>query len=90
MKCTSLSTSTARRSSCLFVNEVTLGTKCVVASGSAESGAGGGAGGFPRLLTTAAGCVHVCPGAVGQALAHLGPHHLTLPPAHIFNLIVHG
>lgn len=39
---------------------------------------------------TAAGRVHICPGAVGQALAHLGPHHLALPPAHILNLIVHG
>lgn len=48
-----------------------------------------GRGALPRLLTTAAGCVHIRPGAVGQALAHLGPHHLALPPAHIFNLIVH-
>lgn len=44
---------------------------------------------FARLLTTAAGCVHICPGAIGQALSDLGPHHLSLSPAHILNLIVH-
>lgn len=38
---------------------------------------------------TAAGCVHIRPGAVGQAFAHLGPHHLALPTAHVFDLIVH-
>lgn len=43
-----------------------------------------------RLLTTAAGCVHICPGAICQALADLGTHHLALPSAHILNLIVHG
>lgn len=46
--------------------------------------------GLGMLLTAAAGSVHVCPGAVGQALADLGPHHLALPPAHVLDLIVHG
>lgn len=46
-------------------------------------------GWLPRLLTTTAGCVHIRPGAVSQALAHLGPHHLALPSAHIFDLVVH-
>lgn len=39
---------------------------------------------------TTAGYVHICPGAICQALSDLGPHHLTLSPAHILNLIVHG
>lgn len=46
--------------------------------------------GHGRLLTTAAGGVHLCPGAVGQALADLGPHHLALSAAHVLNLVVHG
>lgn len=42
-----------------------------------------------RVLTAAAGYVHVSPGAVGKALTDLWANHLSLSPAHILNLIVH-